>query len=71
MRVVALLATHNLPHAIGQEDPKVGETTAVHGRSVGSWRNVLSAGDAESVRRVCLPAWRRVDPSGRFDGVVV
>src|SRR5207237_1564096 len=50
-------------HAYGLEDPKVVETTAVHGDSVGRWPNVLTAAEAERVRERSSDLWSRVAPA--------
>ncbi len=54
------------PHQAGLEDPKIALTDRVHEESVGRWREVLTAHEAQAVRRATEETWRRIDPDGRW-----
>lgn len=47
-------------HQKGLEDPKVSHTTTVHSGSVGRWKELLTAEEADEITRECEPLWRQV-----------
>jgi hypothetical protein len=62
----AQLAFNSVPHQSGLEDPKVGQTSEIHSRSVGRWTSLLTRDEARTVVRACRDFWSRADPGGRF-----
>jgi uncharacterized protein YfiM (DUF2279 family) len=54
-----------VPHESGLEDPNVGQTTAVHDRSLGRWREVFDDAQASYIWSRTEAAWS-VATGGRF-----
>jgi hypothetical protein len=65
------LAFNELPHDEGVEDPGIAATDGVHGESVGRWRTVLSAEEAEHAWARTQAAWSAVDPEHRHAPTLV
>lgn len=67
------LAINAAPHQAGLEDPKAAKASEIHRDSVGRWRRLLSADDAETIVRRTAAVWSRLDPEGRYgpSGVAV
>jgi hypothetical protein len=59
------LVFNDLPHEAGLEDPKIAETTAVHGDSIGKWRSALSASDAQLTWAATKDLWAQIDPTSQ------
>lgn len=51
------------PDQDGLEDPKVGETTAIHTDSVDRWPDLLSAEEAAQIVAATEAEWSRLNPS--------
>ena len=64
------LAFNEQPHDEGLEDPGIAATEGVHGESVGRWRTVLSASEAEDAWARTRTAWSLVDPDQRHGPLV-
>jgi hypothetical protein len=62
----AQLSFNASSHQEGLEDPEVAATDAVHARSVGRWRSVLTDDAAASVWDRTRDVWSRIDPEGQF-----
>lgn len=60
------LAFNDRPHQTGVEDPKVGATRAVHGRSMGRWPDLLTLEEASQIIRDCGNLWGTVDQNNAF-----
>lgn len=60
------LAFNAGPHQPGLEDPRVDETTRVHGESVARWRDNFTPGEAASVWAATSDLWERIDPGCRL-----
>jgi hypothetical protein len=61
------LAFNAHDHGDGLEDPKVALATGVHADSVGRWRTVLTAEEADAVWRALGETWAVLDEDGRYD----
>lgn len=55
------LAVNSSPHRAGLEDPKAAKASEIHGDSVGRWRQVLSAEEAEAIAKRTAETWSRFD----------
>lgn len=51
---------NSVRHQNGLEDRKVRETTGVHAKSVGRWRELLTPEEAQKISEECDPLWHRV-----------
>jgi hypothetical protein len=58
---------NDVRHDEGLEDPKIATTSAVHAESVGRWRAVLTAEEADVVWERTCDLWRRLDPGGVYE----
>ena len=66
------MAFNHATHESGLEDPKVGETSAIHGDSVDRWRSKLSLEEARRIWNRARAVWSEVDSEGAyFSGRVV
>lgn len=57
------LAFNAQPHEVGLEDPKIADTDAVHRASVGRWRELLTAAEAELIAARTAADWALVEPA--------
>lgn len=52
------LAINSSNHQQGLEDPKAAEASEIHDASVGRWREVLTAEQAEQIEKRTAPVWK-------------
>lgn len=53
---------NDYPHQFGLEDPKVGNTSEVHGQSVGRWASAFTPAEARHIWDQTADLWAIVDP---------
>jgi hypothetical protein len=56
----AQLEPNAAPHQPGLEDPKAGKAAAIHTDSVGGWRRMLTATEAERISTATTDVWLRL-----------
>jgi hypothetical protein len=57
-----------ISHALGLEDPKIGQTAGVHGESIGRWRNDLPPEEAAAAWEATRDLWERIEPGSSGPG---
>ncbi len=57
---------NQVAHQAGLEDPKIAQTTGIHGDSVARWRSTLTPSEAAQIAEACRPLWRELDPEEKW-----